>query len=211
MTAIKASKAITAIIFDFGGVLMRTENPIGRREWEERLGLPKGELERVVHQSGVWMRCQRGQVSPEDYWREVGENLRLAPDELPKLRADYFRDDRLDPALIALIKTLRGAGYRVGLLSNDSPLLEAKLRDELAIYDLFDAVVISAQIGVMKPDPGAYQAIMERLNVAPEACLFIDDAPNNIDGATAAGMTGIPYRAGMDLSAALQSYGVNLA
>jgi epoxide hydrolase-like predicted phosphatase len=202
---------IKAIIFDFGGVLMRTGTPHGRREWEERLGLPTGELERVVHQSGSWVRCQRGQISPEQYWQEVANRLNLASDELPQLRADYFRDDRLDPSLIELIKKLKAAGYCVGLLSNDSPLLEAKLRDELNIFVLFDAVVISAQIGVMKPDAGAYRAILQRLNVPANACIFIDDAGSNIDGAREAGMIGIHYRANMDLAAALRAAGVNIS
>lgn len=203
--------AIKAIIFDFGGVLMRTEAQTGRREWEERLGLPTGELERVVHQSDVWIRCQHGEVTPEQYWQEVATRLGITAEALPDLRRDYFRDDRLDPSLIQLIRNLRKVGYKLGLLSNDSLLLETRLRDELMIYDLFDVVVISAQIGMMKPKPGAYLAIAERLNVAPEECIFVDDVISNIDGAAAVGMSGIHFKPTLDLSAALRTMGVTIS
>lgn len=212
ITPSKPTNGIKAVIFDFGGVLMCTTSPpTGRREWEARLGLPPGDLERVVHGSGVWMKCQRGQVSVADYWAEVADRLSITPDQVPQLRADYFRDDQLDPALIGLIGELRRSGYPVGLLSNDSPALEAKLRDELHLYEAFDQVVISAQIGVMKPDPGAYQAIAERLGVLPAACVFIDDVISNCDGAEAVGMRAIHYQARMDVRAALDKLGVTLS
>jgi len=194
---------IRAVIFDFGGVLVRTGTPAGRRKWETRLHLTPGDLERLVHGSDVWIAAQRGELSPEMYWLEIAQRLGISPAEIPALRADYFRDDQLDPALITLIRELRAQGYPVGLLSNDAATLEAKLRDELHIYDAFDAVVISANIGVMKPDAGAYQAIAAALHLSTPECLFIDDNAANVDGARAAGMFAVQYVPGMDVRAAL--------
>ncbi len=196
---------ITAVIFDFGGVLMRTDDPAGRRAWEARLGLPAGELERVVHGSDPWIAAQRGQITPDAYWLWVRTHLSISAADLPALQYDYFRDDRLDPDLVALITSLRGDGYKVGLLSNDAPTLEDKLRRELAIYDLFDSVIISASIGVMKPEPAAYYAIAAALNVHTDECVFIDDNAANIEGARRVGMQAIHYRAAMDVRAALDS------
>src|SRR4051812_45167375 len=99
--------------------------------------------------------------------------LQIQEADVQALRSDYFRDDRLDPDLMTLIAALRKAGYKVGLLSNDALTLEHKLRRDLAIYDSFDAVIISASIGVMKPDPGAYRAIAAALDVETGACVFI--------------------------------------
>lgn len=195
---------IHAVIFDFGGVLMRTGVPLGRREWEERLGLPAGDLERAVHGSGAWVRCQRGQITPEAFWAGVADRLGVPPVDLPRLRADYFRDDALDQDLITLIRDLRKGGLRVGLLSNDSTALEAKLRDELGIYTLFNTVVISAQIKAMKPDPEAYTAILTRLGLPANETVFIDDSLANIDGAAWIGMHTLKYDAHMDVRAALR-------
>ena len=197
---------IRAIIFDFGGVLMRTGDPAGRREWETRLGLSTGMLERAVHGSDLWVKTQSGLVSPDDYWAQTAAALGAAESDIPLLRHDYFRDDHLDPGLMSFIATLRQAGYKVGLLSNDALTLETKLRDELAIYDAFDAVVISAQIGVMKPDERAYLAMTQALGVTPTEAVFIDDNAANIDGASRAGLWAIRYEAGMDVQAALAPY-----
>ena len=196
---------IRAIVFDFGGVLVRTATPNGRREWEDRLGLPAGELESVVHHSGMWIKAQRGQLSHAAYWQAIADNLGIPEADISQLQQDYFRDDQLDQALMTLIRDLRQRGYKIGLLSNDSAALEQKLRADLAIFDSFDAVVISANIGVMKPDPGAYEAICTALDVAANECVFIDDMRANIDGAEWFGMRGIRYVANMDLRAALNA------
>src|SRR5258707_13258332 len=94
---------INAIVFDFGGVLIRTVEPIGRKEWEARLNLHPGELERVVHGSSVAAQAQAGIITAEDYWHWVAETLGIQESEIPVLRHDFFRDDRLDLDLIALI------------------------------------------------------------------------------------------------------------
>lgn len=193
---------IKAIIFDFGGVLMRTADAAGRREWEARLGLAAGELEQIVHGSDLWMQAQRGQVSPEEYWQGVARILKVS--DIQALRHDYFRDDHLDLDLMALIAGLRRQGYKVGLLSNDALTLEDRLRRELNIYDAFDAVVISAGIGAMKPDRAAYDAIAQALDVPLDSCVFIDDNLANVEGARLYGMQAIRYRAGMDVHAALE-------
>jgi putative hydrolase of the HAD superfamily len=197
---------INAVVFDFGGVLMRTGDPVGRREWEAQLGLAPGRLEQIVHGSEAWIKAQQGQISVEDYWGAVAAELNIAAERMPALQVDYFRDDSLDYDLVKVIADLRSIGYKVGLLSNDAITLETKLRDQLAIYDAFDAVVISAAIGVMKPDPDAYHAIARALGVEVATCVFIDDNPANIEGARRVGMRAIHYRAGMDLRAALSGY-----
>lgn len=195
---------IRAVIFDFGGVLMRTVDQTGRRVWEGRLGLEPGGLERVVHGSDVWIEAQRGSLTPEAYWQAVAERLNVPPEDLPALREDYFRGDQLDEALTALIEQLRGEGYKVGLLSNDAPTLEAKLRDQLEIYDYFDSVIISGRDGMMKPEPAAFQAAAKALGYSVPECLFIDDNTANVDGARAVGMHAILYRTGMDVEAAIR-------
>lgn len=197
---------VQAVIFDFGGVLMRTGDPAGRREWEVRLGLPAGALERAVHGSDLWLKTQSGLVSPEQYWAQTAAMLGVAASDIPLLLHDYFRDDHLDPDLMRLIATLRQAGYKVGLLSNDALTLEARLRDDLAIYNDFDAVIISAEIGVMKPDERAYLAMTQALGVKPTEAVFIDDNAANIDGAHRAGLWAIRYEAEMDVRAALAPY-----
>ena len=194
-----------AVIFDWGGVLMRTHDRSGREAWDRKLGLPQWGVERVVHGSEAWNEAQRGQRSVESYWQAVGEELGIPPDQVPQLRRDFYRGDKLDPGLLDLIRQLRDEGHKVGLMSNNSLHL-LKLLDEHRLDGLFDAVVISAQIGVMKPAPEAFQAILDKLGADASNSVFIDDYARNVDGARAVGMRAIHFRPGMDLRAALQEF-----
>lgn len=88
----------------------------------------------------------------------------------------------------ALLERLR-AGSRVtlGLLSNANRGWTERFRAR-GIADLFDDLVVSADVGLAKPDPAVFRLAADRLGVAPEACLMIDDQPQHLPGAAAAGM-----------------------
>ncbi|MBN1679216.1 MAG: HAD family phosphatase [Anaerolineae bacterium] len=193
---------IKGLIFDFGGVIMRTEDPGPRLAWDQRLGLPPGSVERAVHQSDIWVQVQLGRISNDAYWKGVAELLYTTPDNMDDLRRDYFSGDRLNDDLIDLIRALKEQGYPVVLLSNDSLQLEAKLR-ELDINTLFDQVLISAKIGVMKPDPTAYRVALRALKIAPFEAVCIDDLAANIHSAEALGIHAILYRPETDIQAEL--------
>lgn len=192
-----------AVIFDFGGVLMKTVDPSPRLAWDRQLGLQPGHVERIVHGSASWRLAQTGQLPVEDYWQDVAQKLSLDETQLRQLQADYFSGDRLDADLIAYIRRLRTDGFTVALLSNDSPALRDKLT-QLGIAELFDPLVISGEIGVMKPDAGAYDAVLARLQRPASEAIFIDDMPVNVEAARARGILTIHYVAGMDLPAALK-------
>ncbi len=191
-----------ALIFDFGGVLMQTRSHAPRLAWDQRLGLPPGTVETIVHSSESWRQAQCGLITPDAYWQHVAEQLQLDVNSLAQLKADYFSADTLEMPLIDSIRQWRASGHRIALLSNDSPALHDRLR-VLGIDTLFAPLVISGRIGVMKPDPAAYQAVLARLNLPAEQTIFIDDVPVNVEAATALGIHGVHYRAGLDLSAAL--------
>jgi epoxide hydrolase-like predicted phosphatase len=182
-----------AIIFDFGGVFMKTLDYSPRHHWDDRLGLERGSVERIVHAGESWRAAQTGLITPVDYRADVGAHLKLEPPELKLLFEDYFSGDQLDMELVAYARALRERGYPVALLSNDSLELRPRL-ETLGIHTLFDPLVISAQIGVMKPDARAYQAVLDRIGCEPSQAIFIDDMPANIAGAEAVGLRGIRYR-----------------
>ena len=194
-----------AIVFDFGGVLMRTIDYTPRHTWDERLGLSHGSVERAVHNSTSWVQAQSGQISVDAYWKEVAAQLSLSPEEMRKLAKDFYCGDQLDLALIRHIRQWRGDGHAVALLSNETADLFIKLR-QLDIIELFDPLVISACIGVMKPSPEAYHAVLEQMNLPTQNAVFIDDRLENIEGARAVGMHGIHYVVGMDLPGALADF-----
>lgn len=191
-----------AVIFDFGGVLMKTVDYMPRHTWDTRLNLPIGSVERAVHNDDSWRKAQTGAIDITEYWQDVGDRLKLNVKQTGQLASDFYSGDALDEAHIDYIKQLREEGFTVGLLSNDSLELAPKLR-RLEIDALFDPLVISAQIGVMKPDARAYEAVLRQLNRPAEEVIFIDDRPENVTGANTVGLYGVHYKNGMDLASAL--------
>lgn len=202
------NKPIKAIIFDVGGVLVRTADHSGRATWENRLGLPAGGAEAIVLNSEMGHRAQRGEITYEALWDWVAEFLELG-DELPAFRQDFWRGDFVDEKLVALIRKLRQS-YKLAVISNATDAL----LEILAKYDLldeFDLVVGSAAEGVMKPDPLIYETTLERLGCLAEEAVFIDDAPANVTGARALGMNAILFDPSIDLATELATFGVNVA
>jgi epoxide hydrolase-like predicted phosphatase len=198
---------IKGFIFDFGGVIVRTEDHSPRHAWDERLGLPIGSVERAVHHSDLWVQAQLGRVSYQNYWKGVAELLYMhnETDDIAELRKDFFSGDRLNYKLVNLIRDLREDGYPIALLSNESPELETRLR-QLDIYDLFDHVLISALIGVMKPDITAFRVALHSLKVAPHEAIFVDDSLTNVRGAQALGIHAILFRGELDFRAEFAKY-----
>lgn len=194
-----------AVIFDWGGVLMRTMDIRPRMAWERRLRLPPGALADTFFGSPAWDRAQRGEASLDDVWAEVADRLGVSRADLPALRRDFWAGDRLDEELVGLIRELRSAGIRIGLLSNHLRELRPRLGD---LEPLLDAVVISGEAGVLKPDPAIYRLALERLDVAPEGAVFVDDWKPNVEGARRLGMGGVHFRGALHLRRALADAGL---
>ena len=184
--------SIEAAIFDYGGVLARTVDPEPRAMWERDLGLAPGALTAAVHDKQLWVAAQNGSVTSDAHWQAVGEALGLSASQLRELRTSFYGGDALNHKLLACIDRLRQQDIALGLLSNFS----TDLRSILEAQDLlrrFDHVAISAEIGVMKPDAAAYEAILGMLALPASACVFIDDLPANVAAAQALGMHGIVF------------------
>ena len=178
---------INGVIFDVGGVLLRTHDQSGRRKWEARLGLKPEELAYLVFDSQLGRQAQLGQASPGEIWVWLGVHLGLNSEQLASLQRDFWSGDRLDQELCDYIRALRPR-YRTGMLSNNSSPDGQAMAQGLGIADCFDVFVTSAEIGVMKPDPRIYQVALDRLGVSPPEAIFVDDFVENVEAARQLGM-----------------------
>jgi epoxide hydrolase-like predicted phosphatase len=198
--------AIQAVIFDLGGVIVRTDFPEVRDQLETRLGLAPGTLERHIWGGPDWELAEVGAITYEAYWRRVGAKLGLStPDEIAGFRRKYFSGDRVDQELVELIRDLK-ARYRIGLLSNAPDRLDHWLEHNWQIKHLFDAIVYSAQVGLAKPDPRVFRLILEQLKVLPSEAIFIDDFAGNVEAALALGMTALRFTNTGTLKEQLRQY-----
>lgn len=203
---------IRAVIWDWGGVLQRTEDPAPRRQLAAELGLAPEELERAVFESIIWRQASLGQCPSDMAWELIVASLGLPCSQVDSFVERFFAGDRVDPELVAWIRHLRAQGVRMGLLSNAIPP-RAGGRSPMARWgqeDLFDAQVFSYQVGALKPDARMYAAILAALGVAPAKALFVDDAPVNVQGAKALGMEAIHFTGREALRHALMAYGLDI-
>jgi len=196
------SGRIRGVIFDYGRVLASTQHQEPRTAWECRLGLQPGALTRAVHNEHSWIAAQRGVITIDRHWQAVGTRLGLLPEDTAALRAAFYSGDVLNVELVACIDRLRTSGLRVGLLSNFSADLRAMLVQQ-DLLQRFDALAISAEIGVMKPDAAAYRVVLAMLGLEAQTCVFIDDVPANVAAAQAVGMHGIVFADNASCLAAL--------
>jgi epoxide hydrolase-like predicted phosphatase len=184
---------IKAVIWDLGGVILRTQDSTPRQELADRLGMPRSDLEELVFHSASGMRAQRGEISVEEHWENLQVILRLTDSEMPAVRQAFWDGDRLDLDLLADIRQLH-TRYTIGLLSNAFSDLRRVITEAWMFADIFDHMVISAEVGVMKPDPRIYHLALERLGVLPEQAVFIDDFQRNVEGAQTVGIDAIRFQ-----------------
>lgn len=194
-----------AVIFDWGGVFLQTEDYSYRHRWDARLGLPQGSVEQALHGSEDWKAAQRGNISLETYLARSAAQLGIDQDEIGQLWGDFYKGDRLAGDVVESALMARRNGMQIGLLSNNVATLRADI-DRLGIAHLFDEIVISAEIGIMKPYPQTYLTILERMGKVAAASVFIDDVLENIEGARQVGMLTIHYVQGCDMMGMLQSW-----
>jgi epoxide hydrolase-like predicted phosphatase len=109
------------------------------------------------------------------------------------MRRDFFAGDTLNEPLVEHIKRLRLAGYRTGLLSNFTDSARRVWTEVYPFIDYFDGIVISAEVGLMKPDPKIYYLAAESVGVQVTEALFVDDFAENIEGARAVGMLALHF------------------
>ena len=183
---------VRAIFFDLGGVILRTDYQAPREHLAERLNTTYEDLFRIVFDSESSRQASVGAMTAEAHWDLVTRRLGRPASETKAIRDEFFAGDVMDTELVAFIRTLRPR-YKTGVISNAWPDTRQSLIDR-KIDDAFDALIISAEVGVMKPDPKIYQIAMEQLGVTADESIFVDDTPENVDAARALGMTGIRFR-----------------
>jgi len=203
--------AIRHIVFDWGGVLQRTEDHAPRLALDRELGLSPGSVERAVFASEVWDRASRGACAAVDLWRTLADSVGY-DHGIEGFVKRFFAGDRVDPRLVELVENLRAAGYPVGLLSNAVPSLMVGERalGRWGQPGLFDVQVFSYEVGVLKPHPRAYGVVLDAMGADPAETCFIDDSPANVRGARDAGMVAIRFAGVEALIERLGDLGVQL-
>lgn len=193
-----------AMILDFGGVVSRTL--FETHDLTERaLDLPTGTLTWrgpfAPETDPLWQDMLSDVITERDYWhtrtREVshltGNNWAAMSDFVKAARgADPAAVIR--PQALAAIETVRKAGMKLAILSNELDLFYGKdFREKLDFLAHFDVIIDATYTEILKPDPRAYQMCLAALDLPAEACVFVDDQDRNIVGARNVGLKTVHF------------------
>jgi len=185
--------SIRAVIFDFGGVLVRMVDDRPRLGLAEQLGVPLSRLDELVFFSGSAQRASRGEINVAQHWKAVGEALGIQPGDMPGFLEQYWSADDVNWQLLDYIRDLHPR-YKVGLLSNAWEDLRQTMHTRWDIDGLFDELIISAEVKLVKPDPRIFHLAIVRLGVQPGEAIFIDDIAENVEAARKEGLIAIQFQ-----------------
>ena len=191
---------IKAIVFDIGGVLLRTEDRRVRQMLEEKYQLPPGGVDALVFDSVPASQSTVGLTERVKIWQHVAEQLSLTPHQLEAFKVTFWQGDQIDHKLLEYIESLKGS-HITALLSNAWLGTRQYLADQFHIHEgiTVDYLLISSELGVAKPDKKIYKILAETLQCNFYQILFVDDFIENIEAAKELGINTIHYQPGMEL------------
>jgi putative hydrolase of the HAD superfamily len=198
-----AHPSIEAVLWDVGGVIL-TSPFDAFAAYEREHGLPDGFIRRVNTtnpHTNAWARLERAELDPQGFAAEFEKEARGLGGQVSGARVLELLAGEVRPEMVTALDRCRAAGLRNACLTNnfvswgadvdDDPVLAARAVQVAMVMSLFDVIVESSVIGVRKPEPRFYEVACQLLDVAPEACVFLDDLGINLKPARAMGMTTI--------------------
>src|SRR5262249_1989138 len=147
---------VDAVVFDFGGVLWDMRWDVAR-DLDRVYGLPNSSVFETLYRSATWRDIERG-IGDAAAWRETAHRAleQVAGRPLPPLHEEWRKAQAPIEPNLALVRSLQHA-YKLSILSNADCTLRHRLEHELAIHELFDDIVCSAEVGMAKPDAQVFR------------------------------------------------------
>lgn len=178
------------LLMDYGGVL--TSNLFDSfRAFCEAEGLAPETIGQLFRSDRacreLLIGVETGSVPEEEFEPRLAALLGVSA---PGLIDRMFAGSRPDHPMLGAVRAARRAGIRTGLISNS---WGTRRYDRSQLKELFDGVVISGEVGMRKPAPEMYELGAKRIGVEPEACVFVDDLPFNLEPAARLGMATVHH------------------
>lgn len=216
--------SIEAVIFDYGGVLSTTPFA-GIAEFERQMGYPEQSLARLLFGPGAspqgptehipdhdWHLLETGRLTLDEFHDRLvtrSEEALGKPLDLG-VYAQFLRELGVGVhwMMVHRVRELRAEGYRTAILTNNVKEWGRYWKESIPL-DEFEVIVDSCEVGLRKPDPEIFRLTCERLDVAPEAAVFLDDTRRHVEAARSVGLHGIlvrdPWEALAELDAILET------
>jgi len=181
---------IKTIIFDWGGVCCQEGEPFASETLQRVLGMNPNQIADQVRD--IYNDYYLGKYDRDSFWQAIMDKFGLhetAEINPTALSTAYLNSYKIFTNILEVILKLQKK-YQVGLLSNLTPEMRDKIKEQHQLKKIFPTEVYSCDLDValMKPDQRIYSIILERMKTAPDECLFIDNAPKNLIPAEDLGM-----------------------
>lgn len=170
---------IKAIIFDYFGV-------VSSDEYWDFVGSDK---DLTTEWLNLANKVNLGKLTWQEFLQGLAEETHKPLEEIKRV----YEQEKINPRVLAFAQELH-AHYKTGLLSNAHHDFLEPIVKHAHLDEVFDAIVISSRVGVVKPDARIFELILDKLGVSAEEALFIDDIERNVAGGEAVGIKGIHYQ-----------------
>ena len=188
----RADRDHRGLLVDFGGVLTSSVWDSFADFCRDK-GLEEDSIRRLFREDPAALaelrKLETGRMEEPEFERRFAERLGL--EDAADLIDSMFRGMLPCEPMVNAVRAAAERGVKTGLVSNS---WSTSHYDKDMLEELFDTAVISAEVGLHKPQPEIYRLAAERLVVGPEECVFVDDLRENCAGAEAVGMTAILHR-----------------
>jgi len=166
-------------------------------------GIPAADIPGLIRPTGLVDRLETGQIEPRDFVQRISMvlGLRCSYEHFCEIWSSIFLPETLVPeSLLSAI----AARYRLVLLSNTNVIHFEMIREKYPLLRHFHALVLSYEVGEMKPSPAIFQKAVEAAGCLPEECFFTDDIPEYIEGARRFGIDAVKFESAAQIEAELR-------
>ncbi len=187
-----------AIIWDFGGVI--TSSPFEAfSRYEAAHNLPEDFIRTINAtnpDANAWAKFERSEIDAQAFDKSFRDEALAAGHDVPGADVLALLAGDIRPEMVAVLDGLKGRGYRLACITNNVKTgagagmarSQEKAGAVAAVMTRFEEVIESSLVGVRKPDPAIYQMACDKLGLAAEDCVFLDDLGINLKPARAMGM-----------------------
>lgn len=187
---------IKTIIFDFGGVLFKTSNLAWLKKWRGYLGMMDDsgmvELLSNPNESSLIQDICLGRLPEEALWRKMADEWHIRPLLIKYLQHRMTSKSSLNQPMVKFLAELH-QNYQTAILSNAGDQTRKLMVDRFHLDMYVEEIIISAEEGLIKPDPKIFNIALARLDANPKKTLFLDDSLINVFTARDLGMTAVQH------------------
>jgi len=202
-----SSGNIKNVVFDIGNVVVRwAPLEIVRLTFGYSESIEK--QSKSIFQSDIWLNLNKGLLSEND--AKVQYRTTLGFTELECERLFYYvkQSQILIYGSVELITGCKSSGYNVLALTDNVHEVVSHLKASYTFWELFEGATVSAEVGLLKPQPEIYESLLSQYGLKASETVFIDDMPYNVKGAEAVGIKGIQFENASQCEQSLKALGV---